>query len=297
VSPSLSSQAPSRRAEPNTASYDAAPPEAGSSALDASAAAFGLEHFVGEQALMLGAGSAVMYQLAMKGVGLGVAEHSNTLERPVDRLRTTLTYVFAMVLGTDEEPAAIARKVNKAHAPVRSPGRYSAFDPDLQLWVAATLARNGEMLYERVWGPMDDATRERVYRDSWVLGTALQVKPEMWPPTRADFEEYWERSLQRLEPDPLVQCYAKRLLDTSEAPLAMRLLMPLQSLMTRGNLDPHTREVLALPWSRRDQRRYDLFWKVFPPVYRRVPRFLRQLHAHLVLRDMRVRMRLRLRVI
>jgi uncharacterized protein (DUF2236 family) len=67
--------------------------------------------------------------------------------------------------------------------------------------------------------------------------------------------------------------------------------------MTRGNLDPRTREILALPWSSRDQKRYDLFWKVFPPVYRLVPRPVRQAHAQLVLRDMRRRMRKGKRVI
>jgi uncharacterized protein (DUF2236 family) len=257
----------------------------------------GLADFVGEQMLMLGAGSTVMYQLAMKGVGLGVAEHSTTLQRPVDRLRTTLTYVFVMSLGTEEEKKAVARMVNTMHAGVRSPGRYSAFDPELQLWVAATLARNGEWLFEKVFEPMDEATKERVYRESWVFGTALQVTPEMWPQTRAEFDVYWEESLTRLEPDPSVQEYARQLLDTRSAPLLMRVALPLQSLMTRGNLDPRTREILALPWSRRDQRLYDAFWTVFVPAYKLVPRSLRHAHARLILRDMRRRMRQGKRVI
>ncbi|WP_206051800.1 oxygenase MpaB family protein [Nocardioides ferulae] len=285
---------------PPVSPVDARPPArpgAGAGSPDPRDAAFGLDHFVGEQLLMLGAGSTVMYQLAMKGVGLGVAEHSTTLQRPVDRLRTTLTYVFVMTLGSEEERRTVARLVNRAHAPVRSQGRYSAFDPDLQLWVAATLARNGETLYERVWGRMDDATRERVYRDAWVFGTALQVRPEMWPQTRAEFETYWEESLLRLEADPQVQCYAKQLLSTSGSPWLLRPLIPLQSLMTRGNLDPRTRGLLALPWSRRDQLLYDLFWRVFPPVYRLVPRPLRHAHARLVLRDMRRRLRRGQRVI
>lgn len=260
-------------------------------------ATFGLEDFVAEQMLMLGAGSTVMYQLAMKGVGLGVAEHSTTLSRPVDRLRTTLTYVFVMTLGTDDEKRAVARMVNRMHAPVRSAGRYSAFDPELQLWVAATLARNGETIYERVFGPMDAATRERIYRDSWIFGTALQVTPEMWPQTRADFEDYWEESLAKLEADPAVQCYAKQLLSPHGQPFVTRLALPVQSLMTRGNLDPRTREVLALPWSRRDQVLYDAFWTLFVPLYRIVPKSLRTLQAHLVLRDMRRRMRRDKRVI
>lgn len=256
-----------------------------------------LADFVGEQMLMLGAGSTVMYQLAMKGVGLGVAEHSTTLKRPFDRLRTTLTYVFVMSLGTEEEKRAVARMVNRMHAGVKSPGRYSAYDPELQLWVAATLAKNGEWLFEKVFNPMDETTKERVYRESWIFGTALQVTPEMWPQTRADFDVYWEESLQRLEPDPIVQDYARQLLDPRGAPVLVKLSLPLQSLMTRGNLDPRTREILALPWSRRDQRLYDAFWKVFVPVYRLVPRPLRQAHAHLVLGDMRRRMRRGKRVI
>lgn len=251
---------------------------------------YGLEKYICERMLLLGAGSTVMYQLAMKGVGLGVAEHSTTLERPVDRLRTTLTYVYVMVLGTEEEQRAIARMVNRMHAGVRSPGRYSAHDPDLQLWVAATLAENGEKLAERVFPPENEATKERCYRESWIFGTALQVTPEMWPQTRADFDAYWQESLTKLEPDPAVQAYCKALLTYHGGGLFVRLALPLQSLMTRGNIDARTREILDLPWSRRDQRLYDVFWKVFPPIYRRVPARLRHREAHRIMADMRTRL-------
>lgn len=250
-----------------------------------------------EQALLLGAGSAVMLQLAMKGVGLGVAEHSTTLSRPFDRLRTTLTYVFVMALGTEEEQKQIARMVNRAHAPVRSEGRYSAFDTDLQLWVAATLYYTGDQMYTKIFGPLPDEQREEYYRASRIFGTALQVKEEQWPPTVAEFERYWQETLLRTEADPAVQRYAGQLLSTKGQPLAAKLTIPLQDLMTRGNLDPRTREVLGFSWSRRDQRLYDLFWKVFPPLYRLVPRRLRHLHAHLILADMRRRMRKGARVI
>ena len=132
--------------------------------------------------------------------------------------------------------------VDRRHAPVRSAGRYSAFDPELQLWVAATLARTGETIRERVFGPMDPATRERVYRESWVLGTALQVTPGMWPPTRAEFEDYWQASMALLAPDPAVQRLRPALLSSRAVPLPLRPAQPLQSLVTRGNLDARTRE-------------------------------------------------------
>jgi uncharacterized protein (DUF2236 family) len=264
---------------------------------DPAEGSLGLADFVGEAVLLAGAGSAVMYQLARKEVGLGVVEHSTTLERPLDRLRTTLTYVYVMALGSEEERRTVAGMVDQRHAPVRSTGRYSAFDPELQLWVAATLARTGETIREKVFGPMDAPTRERVYRESWVLGTALQVTPGMWPPTRAEFEDFWQSSVALLAPDPAVQAYARRLLSTRAAPLLLRPAQPLQSLVTRGNLDARTREVLALPWSPRDQARYDRIWRLVPPVYRQIPRGLRQLPARLVLTDLRRRLRAGRRVI
>ncbi len=253
--------------------------------------------FISEQMLLLGAGSSVMLQLADPGVGIGVAENSTTLYRPVDRLRTTLAYVYMMTMGTEEERALISRMVNQAHKPVKESGRYNAFDPELQLWVAATLVENGIDLYQRVFGPLDEASKQRIYEDGQVFGTALQVQQSQWPATYAGFKEYWEEALSQVAPDPLVQAFALQLLDGSNLPLQMRVLMPLQSLMTRGLIDPRAREVLALPWSRREQFLFDLFWKVFPPVYRLVPKPLRTLPARLVVRDTRKRFKQHRRVI
>ena len=255
-----------------------------------------LEDLLHEVGLMLGSGSAVMYQLAVWGVGKGVAEHSTTMQRPVDRLRTTLTYVYVMGLGTDEERAQVARMVNRAHAPVRGEG-YSAFDPDLQLWVAATLAEVAREMYERIFGPLDEVTLEHLYREGWVYGTALQVKPEMWPPTRAEFDAYWERMQGEFRSDPQIQRYARALLSTKHATWFVKPLSPLISLVTRGNLSPAAREVLGLPWSARDQRRYDRFWSAVRVVYPRVPRWARALPARVAMVEVRWRMRTGRRVI
>ncbi|HET6152550.1 MAG TPA: oxygenase MpaB family protein [Marmoricola sp.] len=257
---------------------------------------FGLADYIGEGALLLGAGSTVMNQLALYGVGKGVAEHSNTLDRPLDRLRTTLTYVYVMTLGTEEERKAVARMVNRAHTVVRGED-YTAYDPQLQLWVAATLAYNGEFIYEKVFGPMSQATRERSYRDAQIFGNALQVKPEMWPATHAEFLAYWDGMQGEFSSDPQIRAYVKALLSTKGAPLILKPGIALQNLVTRGNLEPHVREVLGMSWSAADQRRYNLFWSVFRVVYPRVPRPARTLHARMVLRGMRKRMAANRRVI
>ncbi|MFL6062227.1 MAG: oxygenase MpaB family protein [Marmoricola sp.] len=255
-----------------------------------------LADYIGEGALLLGAGSTVMNQLALYGVGKGVAVHSNTLDRPLDRLRTTLTYVYVMTLGTEEERQAIAKMVNRAHRGIRGPG-YSAHDPELQLWVAATLAYNGEFIYEKTFGPMSEAARERSYAESQIFGNALQVTPEMWPATRSEFSAYWQRMQGEFNSDDEIRGYVRALLSTKGAPLVLKPGIVLQNLITRGNLTPHVREVLGMSWSRTDQRLYDAFWAVFRVVYPRVPKPLRTLHARMVMRGMRKRMRQHRRVI
>lgn len=250
-----------------------------------------------ESAMLLGSGAAVMNQIAMLGVGLGVAEHSTTLRRQADRLRTTLTYVYGMATGTEEEKRTIARLVNKAHVPIRSEGRYSAYDPELQLWVAATLTQMGERVYELTFGPLDPVSREHIYRETWIYGTALQVKESAWPQTRAEFDDYWAASLTRLGSEPAVRKYAAALLDWRGAPWPYKPLLPLQSLMARGLVPVETREALDLSWTGLDRVLFGLFWKVFPPVYRLIPRPVRTLRARLLMRDFRKRLRTGRRVI
>ncbi|MCK0093597.1 DUF2236 domain-containing protein [Rhodococcus sp. HNM0563] len=261
------------------ATVDRAPVERGS---------VDLADFVGESMLLLGAGSTVLLQLADRGTGHGVADHSTTLQRPLDRLRTTMTYVYAVTLGTQEERRQIVRMVNKAHVPVRSE-TYNAFDPELQLWVAATLYRNGVQMYERMFHKLSDADLEWIYQQSAVYGTALQVKEDMWPATRAEFDAYWDNMIATMDVDEKVRSFTRGLLGGGDSPLPVKLLMPLQRFMTIGLLPQRMRDEFSLPWSPRDQRRFDLFWKVVPPVYRRVPRPIRQLSATYYLRDMRRR--------
>ena len=91
----------------------------------APAAGFGPESVLGryapESVYLLGAGRAILLQLALAPVGHGVARHSNFATNPVGRLHGTLTYVYALSNGTEEQRAKVREMVNAAHAPVRSP--------------------------------------------------------------------------------------------------------------------------------------------------------------------------------
>src|SRR3954453_23131053 len=103
-----------------------------------------------EAILLAGGARAILLQLANRGVGHGVAEHSDFAEHPLDRLHGTLTYLYVIQYGTPDEVQRIARHVGQAHAPVRGEG-YDARDVALQVWVAATLYDTAVHVYELVF--------------------------------------------------------------------------------------------------------------------------------------------------
>ena len=157
----------------------------------------------------------VIMQLARPGVGYGVLEsrvESGRIDlHPIKRARTTFTYLAVAIAGSDAQKAAFRRAVNRAHAQVYStpdsPVQYNAFDPDLQLWVAACMYKGGVDIYRIFIGEMDDEDADRHYREGMSLGTTLQVPPEMWPADRAAFDRYWHESLAKVHIDDAVRDY------------------------------------------------------------------------------------------
>ncbi|GMG23408.1 unnamed protein product [Aspergillus oryzae] len=206
-----------------------------------------IQKIVREGILLAGGGAAILLQVAMPGVGKGVDEHSNFSYRPLDRLRTTMTYVYCMAFGTPEEKKIIIEMVHKAHSVVRGPD-YSADDPHLQVWVAATLYAVGIDLYEQVFGRMDEATAEAIYREYAVLAVSLRVQPEMWPPTREAFWIYWDEQINKLQHQitPQAKNVCKDLLFNKQVPFVIRISMPLVRLMTADLLPDRFREEYGL---------------------------------------------------
>lgn len=240
----------------------------------------GLADIGAEGILLAGAGRAILLQIADPRVGHGVAEHSNFAQRPMDRLRSTMTYVYAVVYGSDEQVHAVRRSVNRAHAPVRrQPGDdskgYNAFDAGSQLWVAATLYDTAVTVYEQVHGPLDDDAADRIYREYARIGTALQLPAKMWPADRAAFAQYWSASVARLQPDEKALRVARDLLYPSRGPVLLRLAMPLARFLTAGLLPDHLREGFGFTWSARHERRFERTVRLAGKVYPRLPQRIR----------------------
>ena len=267
---------------------------------DAAAASpdFDLRDLIDGAALLASTANAVM-QLARPAIGYGVleskVESGQAMRHPFRRLRNTITYMSVAVMGTEEERAYYRRQVNRAHAPVRSgadsPVSYSAFDPRLQLWVAACLYRGGMDIRTRLHGPVDEATADAIYRECRRFGTTLQVPEHMWPADRAAFEEYWAAALAELRIDPPVRDYMDRLIMLDYLPRPFgTALGPVNRFLTTGFLPPPFREQMQLPWTERDQRQFDLLIQLVASVNHLLPAPVSRFPFNASLQELRLQM-------
>jgi uncharacterized protein (DUF2236 family) len=251
-----------------------------------------ISELAAEAVLIAGGGRAILLQIADPAVGHGVANHSDFASRPLDRLHATLSYVYAVACGTPDDVDLVVRRVNRAHAPVHGPGgehspAYTAFSPELQLWVAATLYDSAMTVRALVFGPLTDSELDDAYAQYADLGTRLQMTAALWPPDRAAFERYWQEQVDHLRTDAATRAVARKLLYPATGPVLFRAAMPLARLLTVGLLPGRVRQLYGLNWTPGLQKRFDRVFRITAVVYPRLPRLLRHWPKNHYLRALR----------
>ena len=240
----------------------------------------------------------VIMQLSAPGVGHGVVESTvdsgNLLKHPWKRARTTLSYLAVAILGNAEDRTAFREAVDTAHRQVRSgpasPVQYNAFDRDLQMWVAACLFVGLEDVYQLLRGEMTEAQAEQFYHSAATLGTTLQVDEQQWPPTRADFDTYWDTACAHVQMDDVVREYLHDLVDLRMINPLLRIpFRPLLKFLTAGFLAPVFRDAVGFGWGRGRQRLFEWLFLAVASGNRFLPVFIRQGGSYLLLADVRRR--------
>ena len=160
-----------------------------------------------EAFLLLAAGPrALLLQIAHPLVAEGVDQYSDFRSDPWRRLHGTLRSYLTIVYGTASEARAEIRRLNALHrdiaGPVRDPtaserhgGLYSARDPELLLWVHATLVDSTLVAADAWLGTVSRERRERFYDETRPIGRAFGIPEALLPPTLDTFESYLEHML------------------------------------------------------------------------------------------------------
>jgi uncharacterized protein (DUF2236 family) len=227
-----------------------------------------------ENVLLLSGGRALLMQLAHPSVAAGVDEHSDFRSQPVRRLRRTVRMTMAIVFGDRETALGAARSVNRAHGRVRGEG-YHALDPELLMWVQATLVDSALVAYDTFVQPLTRGEREEFYQESKIIGELLGIPPNHPPRDLEAFETYVAEMLAGpVRVGDRAQSLGRLVLRPPLRLLPGPAMIPFE-VVTAGLLPATLREQYRLPWGPAQQRAYRLavaavprLVALTPPVFR-----------------------------
>jgi uncharacterized protein (DUF2236 family) len=217
---------------------------------------------VNREAVLLGAGqAALLLQIAHPHVAEGVAQHSDFEADPWRRLRGTLRTTLDLVFGDGPAAERAVTRLNGIHARVKGEAAdplarevagetYRALDPELLLWVQATLVVTGFDAYERWVAPLTATEKDELWQDARRVGQRLGIPLEKSPADWPALEAYWARMLAPDAPIVITPT-ARRLAATIiRPPIPLLPGIVVDALATPGLalLPSPIRDAYGIPW-------------------------------------------------
>ena len=221
-----------------------------------------------ESAIFLGAGRALLLQLAHPWIAAAIVQHSNVFADSIGRFHRTFRIVFSMVFGTLEQSMSAARRLCRRHAditgelpwaagPFAVGSTYSANAIPALGWVWATLIETALVAYELVLSPLTAQQREQYYRESLLFAGLFGIPRECLPPDWATFSAYFSHMVESeiLSISDQTRSTAQRLMAGTD--LWLPIPVSYQDL-TLGLLPPPIRQRFGFSFAdvqKRDNRR------------------------------------------
>jgi uncharacterized protein (DUF2236 family) len=218
-----------------------------------------------ERLVLLGWSRAILLQLAHPLVAAGVADHSSFRGgglAAARRLHLTVRAMLALTFGDPRERTAALEGILAIHRRVHgqlaaAAGRfpagtaYSAEDPDLVLWVHATLLESIPLIYDGVVRAMTAAERDAYCAEAAPIAIDLGARaadvPRSWPALNAYMDRMYAAG------SIAVSAQARELASAVLAPPFAPLVAPaawLNRLVTVGLLPPRIRADYGFEWTR-----------------------------------------------
>ena len=223
-----------------------------------------------ERVVLLGWGRAVLLQFAHPLVAAAVAEHSPFNQDGVGylrRLHRTVGAMLSLTFAPEEQVRAVIDRINGIHTRIHGTLReatghfpagtpYSAQDPDLLLWVHATLIESNLLAYERFVGLLTREEKDAYCLEASEIAVMLGVPRPRVPVTITELNDYMERMLASglIEVTATARGLAGPLLSPPLGPASP--LFRIMRLTSIGMLPPDIRAQYEFAWSENHTRRY-----------------------------------------
>ena len=244
---------------------------------------------VREVAVLLGGSRAVLMQLAHPLVAMGVSAHSSYMTDPFGRAERTLVLGELLTFGSLEKAQQAARTINRLHAAVHGSlpteagaftegTPYDARNPELLLWVHATLVDTILLCYPLFIGPLTPDEQETYYQESKESARLLGLSPEKMPRTLVDLQDYVHDIVHsnRLVATPQARQLAHQVL-FPPAPAILRPFLHINLQLTCALLPQPVREIYGLQWGTGRQHIFDLSARSMRAIIPRLPMNFREL--------------------
>jgi uncharacterized protein (DUF2236 family) len=219
--------------------------------------------------MLLAWSRAILLQLAHPLVAAGVADHSSFRDgglAAVRRLHLTVKAMLALTFGGERGRAAALEGIKAIHRRVHghipaAAGRfpagmpYSAEDPDLVLWVHATLLDSIPLMYEHVVQPITAQDRDAYCAEAAAVAIDLGARHSEVPRTWDALRIYMDRMYA--SQSIAVSAQARDLASAVLAPPFAPFVAPaawINRAVTVGLLPPHIRREYGFSWSASQKR-------------------------------------------
>ena len=191
----------------------------------------------------------------------GFFAHTGAMDEPYERLNRTAAVMDAIAWGPKAEADRMTRRVRAMHHRVRGElsepiGRfpagtpYAADDPELLLWILATLVDSALLVYQRYVRTLSRDERDAYWRDYKVIGRLFALRDRDMPETIEDFDAYMHGMLtgDDLHVGDEQRELATRIVMAPPVPLRARPLLELANFITVGLLPGDLRRQYGFGW-------------------------------------------------
>jgi uncharacterized protein (DUF2236 family) len=207
-----------------------------------------------EMVVALAGPRALLMQAAHPVAFAGFFEATTMLDDPYPRLERTARVLSAIAWGTEAEADAATRPVRAVHRRVRGSlpdgTSWRANDPELLLWIIATLVDSNLLVYERYVGRLSRGEKEAYWQDFRLLAKHFDLHFKDTPKDFDAFEAYMAGMLASgdLDVGPQARALAVDIVMRPPVPLQFRPALELVNQITVGLLPPEIRRLYGFSW-------------------------------------------------
>jgi uncharacterized protein (DUF2236 family) len=235
-------------------------------------------YFGDNRMYLIGPRPAVLQNMLAQ-LGQGVLDHSVFFSDTSARVKRSLPPIFRTVYGSDDENAGL--QVRDFHHSIKGDmpdgSRYHALEPETYFWAHATFVEQVLYFADTFVKRLTREEKERIYLESKTWYRRYGVSERPMPADYDGFERYWDHMMNEVVVAHKTAQYGVGYVTKgfpkpkAVHPLVWRLVAPvfnpLAAFLTTGGLPPQARTLLGLPWSERQERRYQrfaAFWRSRP---------------------------------